>query len=101
MSVWSFTMYPLHELLRHHPAYFMGRACRLSDFERLERHPVIDDEFRSAEFDAPSWRFADAVAAVLVALAVWGLVMLTIGTTGSSPPVETIAESTDDIDRSR
>ena len=102
MSVWSFAMYPLHELLRHHPAYFIGRSCQLSDFERLEHRPVvINDEFRSAEFDAPSWRFADAVAAVLVALAVCGLVMLTIGTTGSSPPVETIAESTDDIDRSR
>ena len=94
-------MYPLHELLRHHPAYFIGRRCQLSDFERLESRPVIDDEFRSAEFDAPSWRFADAVALVLVALAVWGLVMLATGSTGSSPPVETIAESTDAIDRSR
>jgi hypothetical protein len=94
-------MYPLHELLRHHPAYFLGRSCPLSEFERLESRPVIDEEFRPAEFDAPSWRFADAVAAVLLALAVCGLVMLTVGTTGSSPPVETIAESTDDIDRSR
>jgi hypothetical protein len=101
MSVWSFVMYPLHELLRHHPAYLMGRPCQLSDFERLESRPVIDDEFRSAEFDAPSWRFADAVAVVLFALAVWGFVMLTTGSIGSPPPVETIAESTDAVDRSR
>jgi len=94
-------MYRLHELLRHHPAYLIGRSCRLSDFERLERHPVIDDEFRSAEFDASSWRFADAVAAVLVALALWGLVVLTSGSTGNSPPVETIAESTDATDFGR
>src|SRR5262245_55148479 len=95
MSVWSFAMYRLHELLRHHPAYFLGRPSPLSDFERLERRPVINEEFRAAEFDAPAWRFADAVAAVLLARAVWGFVMLTIGWTGSSPPAETIAESTD------
>jgi hypothetical protein len=96
MSVWSFAMYPLHELLRHHPAYLLGRPSSLSEFERLEcRHPVINDEFRFAEFDGPSWRFADAVAAVLLALVVWGFVTLTIGWTDSSPPVETVAETTD------
>src|SRR5215813_12344204 len=101
MSVWSFAMYPLHELLRHHPAYFLGRPSPLSDFERLESCCFIDEESRSAEFDAPCWRIADAVAAVLVALAVWGLVMLATSSTGNSPPVETIAESTDAIDRGR
>jgi len=96
MSVWSFAMYPLHELLRHHPAYLLGRPSPLSEFERLEsRRPVMNDKFLAAEFDAPSWRFADAVAAVLLALVVWGFVMLTIGWTDSSPPVETIAESAD------
>ncbi len=95
-------MYHLHELLRHHPAYLMGRPCPLSDFERLECRPIINDEFRSAEeFDAPAWRFADAVAAVFVALAMWGLFMLTTSSTDNSPAVETIAESVDAIDRSR
>ncbi|HUL08376.1 MAG TPA: hypothetical protein VLV76_18770 [Candidatus Acidoferrum sp.] len=100
MFVWSFAMYPLHELLRHHPAYLMGRSRQPSDFERLEYRPVvINDEFQSEEPDALSWRFADAVVAVLVALAVWVLIILTTGPIGGSPRVETIAESADVIDR--
>ena len=99
MFVWSFAMYPLHELLRHHPAYLLGRPHPLSDFERLECRPVVIDDFRPAEFDEPSWRLADAIAAVLVALALGGLLMLATGSTGVSPPVETIAESTEAIAR--
>ena len=92
----------LHELLRHHPAYHLiGRPDALADFERLESRPVIIDEFSSSEIDEPAWRFADAAAAVLVALAAWGLFMLTIGSPGGSPPVKTIAESGDAMDRSR
>jgi hypothetical protein len=101
MFVWSLAMYRLHELLRHHPAYLLGRPRPLSYFERLERRPIINDEFRSAEFDAPAWRFADVVAAALVALAMWGLFMLPTSSTDNSPAVETIAESVDAMDRSR
>ena len=91
----------LHELLRHHPAYLLGRPDPLSDFERLECRTRVKDEFRPAEFDAPAWRFADAVAVVIIALAVvWGSVMLTTGLTGGSPSVETMAESADANDRS-
>jgi hypothetical protein len=99
MFVWSFAMSRLHELLRHHPAYLIGRRYPLSDSERLECRPFINDESRSSAFDEPAWRFADAAAAVLVALAVWGVFMLATGSPGGSPPVETVAEGGDVMDR--
>lgn len=89
----------LHELLRHHPAYLIGRRDPLSDFENLECRPIINEEFRSSAFDEPAWRFADAAAAVLVALAAWGVFMLATGSPGVSPPVETVAEGSDVVDR--
>jgi hypothetical protein len=79
---------PLHDLLRHHPAYGFGRLdhpssyldrwrADLDEFEELERRKFVRDEHEEEwrRFDRrPVTLIGELAAVLLVLLALWGSV---------------------------